>query len=202
MKGLASLLVLSGCYIGAHGSLDTAVRARSTATAAPEGSIDIGFGGGDDHQAFALLMGIGVSPLVGRNEDTSPVRQEIFTLGGFYQRAITTEHPNVRWFARLMLGGSMCGTKEQQSNPDASCMSEEQRRASEVLAMAVGVALTATSKEQKHHELTPAFGTVGLGLVYTYASDETLGTGDFLGLELSVGVAGDIFGPMMTKKDD
>jgi hypothetical protein len=173
-----------------------------TATAAPEGSIDFGFGGGDEHQAFGLIAGVGTSPLVGRNKDTAPARQEIFTLGGFYQRAFTMNHPNVRWFARLMLGGSICGTKEQQSNPDESCMSEEQSRDAGVLSTAVGVALTLTATEQKHHELTPAFATVGLGLVYTYASDEALGTGDFLGLELSIGVAGDIFGPMMTKKED
>lgn len=189
MKHLALLAFASGCYVGARGGMDTALHARSTAAAAPQGSLELGIGGGDKRQAGAVMIGVGASPLAARDVETGPKRKPVVMVGGFYQQAVSAEHPKLRWYGRAMYGGSICVEDET----GGGCMTVDENREARVLSTSVGIALTRMFKKKKEREMIEPLGTVGLGIVYTHASDRALGSGDFLGLELTVGFAGDPF---------
>jgi hypothetical protein len=187
VKRVAMLAFVSACYLGAHGGVDATLRSRDVATSSPQGAIDLGGGGGDDKQSVVLLLSIGRSPLVA--SDDSLDRPTMYSVGTRYDRAFNRSHRSLRWFGRILMGGSICGTDE-----DPDCMSDTARSAA-MYSLAFGVALSDIAAKSSRHELTPVFGNIGVGLVYTYAADERLGTADFLGLELSLGFGGDAIMP-------
>lgn len=189
MKHLAMLVFVSGCYTGARAGMDTALHSRSTATAAPQGSLDLGVGGGDKRQAGAVLVGVGASPLAARDVESGPSRKPVVMVGGFYQIGVSERHPKVRMYGRFMYGGSIC----VEDKMGGGCMTVEENREVRVVSTAVGVALTRAFKKKNEREMIEPLGTVGLGIAYTHASDRALGSGDFLGLELTIGFAGDPF---------
>ncbi|HEY5951791.1 MAG TPA: hypothetical protein VIV40_40125 [Kofleriaceae bacterium] len=203
MKRLAGLVLVSGCYFGVRGGVDTPVRARDVAKGGVGGAVDLGFVFGDDHQSGQLLMSVGTSPLVARGDDTAAPRLAMMMMGGRYEHAFSSAHPNVRGFGRLLLGGNACAptSMDAPKEPDQTCTDPAGMRDAFVFSTALGVALT-TTRDRERHEMTPAIGSVGLALVYTYASDAVLGVGDFLGVELSAGFGGDWFTPIARKKED
>lgn len=194
------LALLAGCYLGGRTGVDTALRAGDVPAAVPGGAVDLGFVGSDDDQSGQLIMSIGTSPLVSRDSASAP-RVPILMFGGRYEHALTSAHPNVRWFGRLLLGGNPCTPtrEEMEAMAEPKCDDERSRDAGGVSA-ALGIALTTTAA-QREHQIVPGIATVGLALVYTYATDAALGTGDFLGLELSFGAGGDFIGPIAKSED-
>src|SRR5262249_24347672 len=106
MKRLVLVSLASGCYLGAHGSLDTSPNVGAMGKAAAQGTLDLGFVYSDDHQSGGALMGFGVSPLVAA--DGSLERQTMVSWGGRYERAFTRTAPAYRWFGRFLWGGSVC----------------------------------------------------------------------------------------------
>ena len=145
-------------------------------------------------------MSVGSSPLVSDRNDPDAPRLAMFGFGGRYERAFTPARPSVRGFGRVLMGGNFCPDEESMEEPDPSCDMPEEQRSVGVVSLALGVALTGIA-EKEHDELTPTFGTVGLAVVYTHASDEAIGSADFLGIELSCGFGGDLLTPFMRRDD-
>ena len=201
MKAALLLLPLAGCYLGAHGSVDAPVRGGGRG-ASSQGHLDLGLGGADDEQAGALLMSVGTSPLAADGNDPAAPRTMIFSFGGRYERQLSARRPWLRGFGRVLLGGNFCPDEDQPmtEEPDPSCDTPEEARDVLVSSLALGVALGGAGKG-KEDEITPPFGSVGIAVVYTYASDEALGAADFLGLELSFGFGGDILTGFMREDD-
>ncbi len=197
MKRAWFLLPLGGCYLGGHGSVDTAVHRSTRGDAAPQAALDLGLGAGDETRAGALLLSVGATPLV----DRSAPRATLLALGGRYERALSARRPWLRGFTRVLLGGNLCPEQATpREEPDPACDTPEERRAVSMVSLALGVTLTATG-ERRGDELTPAYGTLGVGVVYTHAADEVLGSADFLGVELSGGFGVDLY-TAMTRDDD
>ena len=201
MKAALLLLPLAGCYFGAHGSVDAPVRGDRAAPAS-QGHVDLGLGAGDEIQSGALLMSVGSSPLVAGAGDPDVPRPMIFSFGGRYERALSARRPWLRWYGRVLLGGNFCPGEDQPmtEEPDPSCDSPEEAREVLVSSLALGIALGGIG-ERKEDQITPGFGSVGIAVVYTYASDAALGAADFLGLELSFGLGGDILTGLMREDD-
>lgn len=205
MKRVLGLVLVAGCYIGSHGSLGTAVRKGPDATTSANGAIDLGTVATDEHQSGELLISFGLSPLTARDPTASHApRMPVVMWGGRYERAFDVDKPEWRWFARMLLGGSMCGLDTSSSSmmtmakPDPSCAGLAKMRDIGELETALGVALTVTTPPD-HETFEPAVATVGLAIVYTYATDAALGTADFVGLELSLGIGGDVISPLASK---
>jgi hypothetical protein len=202
VKAALLLLPLAGCYLGAHGSVDLPVHGGSRREVARQGHLDLGLGGADEKQSFALLMSVGTSPLVADGDDPAAPRTTIFSMGGRYERQLSARRPWLRGFGRVLLGGNFCPEEDppMTEEPDPSCDTPEEARDVGVASLALGLAL-GFAGEGKPDEITPGFASVGLALVYTYTSDEVLGAADFLGLELSFGLGGDILTGLMREDD-
>ena len=198
MKRALVLLPLGGCYVGAHGSIDRPVHRSTSASTAPQGHFDLGLGAADEKQAVALLMSIGSTPLVAEGDDPEAPATMIFAFGGRYERAFSTRRSWLRGFGRVMLGGNFCPDEDSPmtEEPDPSCDTPEEARGVAVTSLALGVTFTGTG-DRKDDEMTPAYGTIGVAVVYTHASDAALGAADFLGLELSCGFGGDILAGLL-----
>lgn len=197
MRMMALLLaLLPGCYLGGRAGVDTS---RNRDATVGTGALDLGIGASDDHQSGEALLSIGASPLVGADETRAP-RMPLALFGGRYERAFTSAHPSVRGFGRVLFGGNLCSTGEDDPmEPDSSCDSAAEQRDIGVASFALGVVLTKTGDRARSDELTPPKASVGLAVVYTYASDAALGADDFLGVELSFGFGGDVLTPMMRR---
>jgi hypothetical protein len=181
--------------------MDAPVHSRGPATTTGGGTFDLGLGYADERQGFALLMGVGSTPLRVKDDPAAP-STAIFTMGGRYEHRLSRRHPWLRGFGRLAVGGNYCPSEDSAAmeEPDPSCDTPEEARSVGVTTLALGVAVTAVA-EPKDDEMTGAFGTIGVAVVYTNASDQALGGADFLGIELSCGFGGDLLSGLLREDD-
>ncbi len=93
------------------------------------------------------------------------------------------------------MGGNPCEGSEAM----AGTVCSERARTVSVVSLGGGLAFAGTIS---HPEAWMDWsGSVSLGVVYTAAGDDAFGTGDFLGLELSVFGGGDFVSPVLNTRD-